>query len=181
MEEEHPEISDKSQVSASEGQSEEESVITMIRDLREEAMQIADLREIEHSHAANVVSTLRKLIEPMGKSFHINPISLHRIDKNVTDVVLTPQGSICLVYGNGLIVTRSLENLSSESLVRVLDQVLPEIKVVLSDQRRKISLRTGLLEKVAGELKSLSDISNPHQRGSAKVDVSPMAPKQQVS
>ena len=135
----------------------DDSVLNMIKGLREESQQISDLKDIERSHVANVVSNLRRLIEPIGKSYQIIPNTLHRIDKNVSGVILTPQGTLCLFYSNGLIVTKSLDNLSSDSLVRVLDQVLPEIKKHFSEQRRRIAMRTTLLERVAGELRVVSE------------------------
>ena len=135
----------------------EDSVLNLIKGLREESQQIVDLKEIERLEVTNVVSNLRRLIEPIAKSYQIVPSSLHRIDKNVTGVILTPQGTLCLFYTNGLIVTKSLDNLSSESLVKVLDQVLPEVKKHFAEQRRRIAMRTTLLERVAGELKVVSD------------------------
>ena len=147
----------------------EDSVINLIKGLRAESLQISDLKELERAHAANVISALRKLIEPLGKSYQIAPTSLKRIDKNASGIVLTPQGTLCLAYGSGLIITKSLDNLSSESLVRVLDQVLPEIQKHLAEQRRMIAMRTVLLQRVADELASVfEDTSEASQKSDSK-------------
>jgi hypothetical protein len=63
------------------------------------------------------------------------------------------------MYNNGSIITRSLENLSSESLMRVLTQILPEVKISLEEKRQKLSLRTSFLEQVSGEIKEMPNLS----------------------
>src|SRR5271157_2824672 len=80
----------------------DDSVLNLIKGLREESQQISDLKDIERAHVGNVVSNLRRLIEPLGKSYQIVPSSLRRIDKNVSGIILTPQGILCLFYSNGL-------------------------------------------------------------------------------
>src|SRR5712692_11485599 len=89
------------------------SVLAIARELQEESTLISQLWEMEKAHSAEVFASLRRLLESNGKSFHLNPELLSRVEKNVTDVVLTPQGSICLIYGNGQFVIRPLENLST--------------------------------------------------------------------
>ena len=136
----------------------------MARELQEESTLIAQLWEMEKMRSAEVFASLRRILEANGKSFHLNPDLLKRVDKNVTDVVLTPQGMICLIFNNGQIVTRPLENLSTESLVRVMGQVLPEMKTILAERRRKLSARAGILERMADELKGISDSAFPKSR-----------------
>jgi len=140
------------------------NVLNIVRELHEESTLISQLSDMERTHSTEVMVSLRRLLEANGKSFHLSPEMLARVEKNVTDVVLTPQGSICLIHNNGQFVTRSLENLSSESLMRVLGQILPEVKISLAERRRKLSVRAGLFEQMAGDLKDISDAAFPKSR-----------------
>ena len=135
-------------------------VIGLIRSVQEESLKIKELSEMEKVYTTDTISVLRQFIEPLGKSYHLDPTLLSKVDPNIVDIVLTPQGSICLIYNNGSIVTRSLENLSSESLVRVLTQILPEIRLFLAERRQKLSIRTGVLEKVADEFKRVPSLGS---------------------
>lgn len=145
-------------------QSKDTDVLSLIRDVREESLKIKELSEMEKVHFSETVAVMRQFIEALGKSYHLDTSLLSKVDRNISDVVLTPQALICLVYNDGSIVTRSLENLSAESLVRVLAQILPEIKIFLEDNRHKLSVRAGIIEKVAEEMKGIPSISFQKQR-----------------
>ncbi len=153
-----------------ESQLKDPEVVTLLKSVRETAVQLKELMDMEKAYTADAIAVLKEFIEPLGKSYHLDPTLLSKVDHNIIDVVLTPQGSICLIYNNGSIVTRSLENLSSESLMRVLTQILPEIKISLEEKRQRLSVRTSFLEKVSEEIKNMPNIS-PKQRSRIDSDI----------
>jgi hypothetical protein len=147
-----------------ESQLKDPEVIALFKSVRESAVRVRELMDMEKAFTSDVINVLREFIEPLGRSYHLDPSLLSKIDPNVVDIVLTPQGSICLIYGNGSMITRSLENLSSESLMRVLTQILPEVKISLEERRQKLSLRTSFLEQVSGEIKDMPNLSSKRQK-----------------
>jgi len=102
------------------------------------------------------MTLLKQLIEPFNVSLHVKPSAVSKNDASITDVLLTPQGTVCIVHNNGSINTRSFDALPSEILMRILVEVVPEVKKLLSDKRQKINARVNMLEKVAREFRKLS-------------------------
>ncbi len=141
----------------------EDDLIALIKTVQEEFLKIKELTDLEKTYTSDAISALRQFIGSLGKSYHLDPTLLSKVDRNVADIVLTAQGSICLVYNNGRMVTRSIENLSSESLVRVLVQILPEIKISLVEKRQKLLSRASVLERASAELKKIASESNPQR------------------
>ena len=111
---------------------------------------------MERNYVIEVISYIKQLIEPVGVSFHIKPASVAKSDSSLSDVVLTPQGTVCLMYNSGLVSTRTLESLQTETLVRILVEVLPELSAIFSEKREKLSVRVGMLEKMAREFRKVA-------------------------
>jgi hypothetical protein len=88
----------------------------------------------------------------------LDPSLFPRLGHGVKDVILTPQGVFFLAYNNGLTIARTVDDLSPESLIRVLERILPDVKAFLTDRRQKLSARAQMLEKVAGELKRVPSL-----------------------
>lgn len=154
---------------ATEAQVEEESpknqLNTLIKDgeigvsvkaLQEESLQIMELVEMERAYSVEVVQLLKQLIEPLNTAYHVKPGAISKSDSSIRDVVLTPQGVVCIIHDNGTINSRNLEALPSEIMVRVLSEVVPEVKEVLTEKRQKISGRVGMLEKITREFRKVA-------------------------
>ncbi len=108
---------------------------------------------MERGYAGELAAYLKQFLEPMGMPFHIKPSSLLRSDSSLSDVILTPQGTLILMHSNGMVNSKSLDSLQSETLLRILNELIPEMKSVLSERRQKISGRVGLLEKATREFR----------------------------
>lgn len=135
------------------GQTKESDVALSIKSLAEESLQISELTEMEKTYATEVIGQLKQLIEPLNNTFHIKPTSLSKSDNSIQDVVLTPQGIICVMHSHGTINSRPLETFSTEILMRILSEVIPEAKKILVERRQKITGRVGSLEKIAREFR----------------------------
>ncbi|MDG6998586.1 MAG: hypothetical protein JRN15_05670 [Nitrososphaerota archaeon] len=138
-----------------------------IKALQEESLQISELSEMERNYVIEVISYIKQLIEPVGVSFHIKPASVAKSDSSLSDVVLTPQGMVCLMYNSGLVSTRTLESLQTETLVRILVEVLPELSAIFSEKREKLSVRVGMLEKMAREFRKVAVVPTKKQSAPA--------------
>jgi hypothetical protein len=126
-----------------------------LKSLAEESLQISELSEMEKTYATEVIGQLKQLIEPLSNTFHIKPTSLSKTDSSIQDVVLTPQGIITVMHSHGTINSRPLETFSTEILMRILSEVIPEAKRILVERRQKITGRVGSLEKIAREFRKL--------------------------
>jgi len=122
---------------------------------------------MEKSYAAEVASIMKSFLEQIGRSYVLDPSLFPRLGHGVKDVILTPQGVFFLSYNNGLTIARTVDDLSPESLMRVLERILPDVKGFLTERRQKLSARAQMLEKVAGELKRVPSIPRG-ARGSSK-------------
>jgi hypothetical protein len=128
---------------------------TAIKSLQEETQQIFELIEMERTYSTEVSTQLKQIINPLNLSYHIKPESISKTDSSISDVVLTPQGMVCVFNNTGSMISRPLESFQSDVLIKILLEVIPEIKVMLNDKRQKMSGRVMTLEKVAKELRKV--------------------------
>ena len=140
-------------------QAKEVEISSSIKGLQEESLQIIELVEMERTYSVEVVMLVKQIIEPLNTSFHVKPGAISKSDSTIRDVVLTPQGVVCIIHDSGTINSRNLESLPSEIMVRILSEVIPEVKQVLTEKRQKISARVGMLEKIAREFRKVSGTS----------------------
>ncbi len=146
---------------------ESNEILSQISDLQGESESIKDILDMEKSYAAEVASIMKSFLEQIGRSYVLDPSLFPRLGHGVKDVILTPQGVFFLSYNNGLTIARTVDDLSPESLMRVLERILPDVKGFLTERRQKLSARAQMLEKVAGELKRVPSIPRG-ARGSSK-------------
>ena len=137
---------------------ESNEILTQISDLQGESESIKDILDMEKSYAAEVATIMKQFLEQIGRSYVLDPSLFPRLGHGVKDVILTPQGVFFLSYNNGLTVARTVDDLSPESLIRVLERILPDVKGFLTERRQKLSARAQMLEKVAGELKRVPSL-----------------------
>jgi hypothetical protein len=143
-----------SKVSAQGGMNETE-ITNSIKSLQEESQQISELFEMERSYSTEVSNQLKQIIMPLNASYHIKPESISKNDSSITDAVLTPQGVVCVFYNSGNVVSRPLESIMSEVLIRVLSEVIPEAKALMNERRQKLSGRVMTLEKLSKEMRKV--------------------------
>ncbi|HKW05515.1 MAG TPA: hypothetical protein VJN71_09480 [Nitrososphaerales archaeon] len=155
----------------SEASSRMEDILSAITMLKEESAQIGELSELERQYATETINYIKKLIEPLNTSFHIDPHTVMKGDGSITDIVLTPQGTICLVKKEN-VVSKPLESLQTETLVNIIQQVLPEIKDHVASKREKMTSRVNMLERVAKELKKVGPVG-PKQKATIAQPSSP--------
>lgn len=133
----------------------EPEVTNSLKALSEEFQQISELVEMEKSYLADVTTQLKQMITPLNASYHIKPESVSKNDSSISDVVLTPQGIVCVFYNSGTVVTRPLESIASEVLIRILGEVIPDVKALMNERRQKLSGRVMTLEKLSKEIRKV--------------------------
>jgi hypothetical protein len=135
-----------------------EEIVSSISLLKEEAAQITELSELERQYANETITYLKRMIEPLNTSFHIDPKGVMKGDGSVTDIVLTPQGTVCLVRKEN-VVSKPIDSLQTETLVNIIQQVIPQVKDHVSVKREKMTSRVNMLERVTKELRKVSPVT----------------------
>ncbi len=160
-----------SKVSIQAGSNEAE-ITNSIKSLQEESQQISELVEMERSYSGEVTTQLKLIIMPLNASYHVKPDSVSKTDSSISDVVLTPQGVVCVFYSTGTVVSRPLESITSEVLIRILAEVIPEVKVLMNERRQKLSGRVMTLEKLSKEMRKIPMVgSGPRQAPNSPSDM----------
>ena len=144
----------------------ETEITNSIKSLQEESQQISELVEMERSYSAEVTIQLKQIIMPLNASYHIKPDSVSRSDSSISDVILTPQGVVCVFYSSGNVVSRPLESITSEVLIKILSEVIPEAKRLTNERRQKLSGRVMTLEKLSKEMRKIPN-ANARSRQAA--------------
>ncbi len=155
--------------------SNESDIANSIKSLLEESQQISELMEMERSYSSEVTNQLKQVIMPLNASYHIKPDAISKNDSSISDVVLTPQGVVCVFYNSGSVVSRSLESIASEVLVRILLEVIPDVKVLMNERRQKLSGRVMTLEKLSKEMRKIP-LARARQTGQGSPDQSQQGP-----
>jgi hypothetical protein len=137
---------------------ESSEILSSIHDLQGESESIKDILDMEKAYALEVATIMKQFLDQIGRSYVLDPSLFPRLGHSVKDVVLTPQGVFFLSYNNGLSVARTVDDLTPESLIKVLERILPDVKAFLTERRQKLSARATTLEKIAGELKRVPSL-----------------------
>jgi len=146
---------------------ESSEIISQIQDLQGESESIKDILDMEKSYAAEVATIMKQFLDQIGRSYVLDPSLFPRLGHGVKEVILTPQGVFFLSYNNGLNVARTVDDLSPDSLIKVLERIFFYKNTATTERRQKLSARATMLEKVAGELKRVPSIPKS-ARGSQK-------------
>jgi len=133
----------------------ETEISNSIKSLQEESQQISELAEMEKTYSLEVSNQLKQLIMPLNASYHIKPQSVSKNDSSISDAVLTPQGVVCVFYSSGTVVSRPLESIASEVLIKILSEVIPDVKALMYERRQKLSGRVMTLEKLSKEMRKV--------------------------
>lgn len=114
-----------------------------------------DALETEKRISKDLASFLREYLPQAGKSYDLDPVLFPKLH-GVRQVTLTPQCIFFLTYQDGSKVARTLENLSPESMMKVLEKILPVMTSHFKEKREEIAVRSIELYRIAAELKEIS-------------------------
>ena len=120
-----------------------------IKSLEEEQLQVSELTEIERSQIAEVAAHVKLLTSWLDVPLHIDPAAF-------SEVVLMPDGQVSLINNGAKILSLPLESLPGSVLVKLLVEVVPEIKRILQEKKQQLGGTATLLERSGKELKKIS-------------------------
>ena len=147
---------------------ESSEILSSIHELQGESESIKDILDMEKAYALEVATIMKQFLDQIGRSYVLDPSLFPRLGHGVKEVILTPQGVFFLAYNNGLNVARTVDDLTPESLIKVLERILPDVKAFLTERRQKLSARATQLEKIAGELKRIPSLPRAARSSQSK-------------
>ncbi len=133
-------------------------IISTIKSLQVESERIKDVLDMEKACAQEVAGVMKHFLEQIGKSYSLSPAMFPKLGRGVKEIILTPQGVFFLDYADGTKVARTFDNLAPDSLIKVLDYILPDVKQLLMERRQRLSDRATMLEEVAAELSKIPNL-----------------------
>ena len=125
-------------------------------DLEQELSEVRELARIEKTLTQEVIGALKPLLRQLSTGFEIRASLFPKLEPVVSRMVLMPDGVIILEVAEGKVRTRPLEDLSAESLVKILGEILPSMLKIVSEERSEAFERKDALEVVVSRLRRVN-------------------------
>lgn len=126
----------------------------VLKMIEEETMQLSEFIMEEKNLTNESCSLLRSVLKKLKISFKLPP-KIVRLPKKPKEVILNDEGHLILVFENGEVMSKLLEEYPPETVMSVIWEVLPGLAKSIKIYREKISGRVSFFEKVKRELKNL--------------------------
>lgn len=118
----------------------------------EESMQVGELQKLEDFYSKEIIGELKQIMKPRKAAFHVNPLALGQ-DSSVSEAILNCEAVVEFVNSRGKVLhTKPLGEFQIEIFLRVIDEILPEAKILLN-----AAPEDGLsaIKKISKELKKI--------------------------
>lgn len=122
--------------------------------IEEETMQLSEFVVEEKSLMKESCIFLRKILKKLRISFKIPANVVYLIEKP-KNIFLNDEGHLILVYEDGRVISKPLEEYSPEIIMTVIWEILPELANSIRLYREKISRRVSFFDKVKKEFKNV--------------------------
>jgi hypothetical protein len=111
--------------------------------------------QFERNSAGELIDTLKKILEIGGSSVQLNPGAFPTMSRGVKKMLLTPDGMIMVSYGDEYVEPRALEELSEESLISIIDQIIHKAKGNFAERRKLEADRVFAFGEIAEGLRKI--------------------------
>ena len=134
-------------------------LVSSLREINEEFAQIKEALEKETTISREVAAFLKELLPQVGMSYKLDPSLFPGLGNEVKLVMLTPQCIFFLTFQDGSTVARTFDNITPESMMKILEEILPSIMDNLKEKREKIAMRSIGMYRVAAQIRDMSSSS----------------------
>ncbi|HVB12964.1 MAG TPA: hypothetical protein VNE86_07505 [Nitrososphaerales archaeon] len=135
--------------------SENEIVCAEINSLREECLQITELLKLEEIYLKEVIKQFREIMMPLNVSIPLTGATIPRNDLLISDAVLNSDGMVCILNEGKILYRISLGEFQTETVLKIIDKVLPQLKNLVTSSQEKPSERLSSIERIAKELSKI--------------------------
>ena len=134
-----------------------EELITSLKSLQDDIGQISELTSEEKRVVDVFFNSFLTLMQPLAKTISVSPTALPDELGNVIQANVDPKGNLMLLYQDGQVEIRNLNEKSHRDLmICVMKDVMPKFKRLTRAHRRKIEDRMKFLSSVTNEIQKIS-------------------------
>ena len=140
-----------------------------LKSMADDVGQISELAAEEKLLVMEFFKSLFKLMQPLTPSMPVSISALPVEVGNVSQAHIDPTGHLALVYEDGHLELKDLnEERNRDLMILVVQDVMPKFKNLTSAQKRKIESRIRFLSAVTKEVQKISGILSAIVSGAQK-------------
>jgi len=140
-----------------------------LKSMADDVGQISELADEEKLLVMEFFKSLFKLMQPLTPSMPVSTSALPVEVGNVSQAHIDPTGHLALVYEDGHLELKDLnEEHNRDLMILVVQDVMPKFKNLTSAQKRKIESRIRFLSAVTKEVQKISGILSAIVSGAQK-------------
>lgn len=140
-----------------------------LKSMADDVGQISELAAEEKLLVMEFFKSLFKLMQPLTPSMPVSTSALPVEVGNVSQAHIDPTGHLALVYEDGHLELKDLnEERNRDLMILVVQDVMPKFKNLTSAQKRKIESRIRFLSAVTKEVQKISGILSAIVSGAQK-------------
>jgi len=136
-----------------------------LKTISEETSQLVQSLVEERELIRELCGLLAQTLKSLRISFSIPVECLTSLGVETKQVRLDKNAHLTVVWNDGKVWSRPLEEYHPAIILRVLLVVTPELERMIADCRRSVGRRISILEKVKRELKSVQEVFASFDRG----------------
>jgi hypothetical protein len=138
----------------------EEQWAESLKDMQENAGQIAELAAEEANVVTRFFSSLLKIMKPFGKTLEISASALpENYNGRISKAYLYLTGQLVLVYTNGEVEILNLADQENHDvLVKITDEIMVKLKSVINEYKAKTEKRVRFLMSITKELQKVAEV-----------------------
>ena len=127
--------------------------VTAIRALLERSQELVMLADTDRRYSSELIGKFRTIARSLERSYHITPELIFEGRSQISDIVLTPEGILSFYCDSECVVSKPLESMTSESLIKIFTDILPTIESLTSEKIQNLPRQTKL-QRLASDIKS---------------------------
>lgn len=128
--------------------------VDSIRALFERSQEVMNHVNMDKMYSAELISKFKKIAPSLGRSYHITPRSIFEDGSQISDIVLTPDAILSFYCNTELVVSKPLESMTSEVLIRMLNEILPTIQSLAIENIQNRPKQTRF-QRLASDIKNV--------------------------
>lgn len=126
--------------------------VNAIRALLERSREVMNLVELDRRYSAELIGKFKKIAGRLKESYHIRPQSIFDGSTPISDIVLTPDAILSFYRDSESFVSKPLESMTSEVLIKVLTDIIPTIESI-AGEKIQIRPKQTKFQRLAREIK----------------------------
>jgi hypothetical protein len=130
-----------------------DSIISDLKEVQGEYVQLSELEEMEHDYAEKLVQALKEVQGAVDEVVPIERSALGPSYRYAKEAYLGNDGLVILMNNNGISTSIPLRKFKSGEILSIIQSVVPHLKKAIALRRKEVAQRVELLEHIFKEMK----------------------------